>query len=294
MSFRVHALGVMSDFVPVTVPHGGLLLGRDGRWVAIGPQGLLHMRWLESAPRWDRHGRVVYASVADVLCALDARSGTIIWEQELRDAPALLAAHANGVDLWSDGVLRRYSRYGRLEQEVPGIGPATTLCSGMTRSWIGGPEGVRCIEESRIREVCTGDCGGLFASSSGAWAWIRGGPSSLVHDDGAPLQWPMPDVPLDAVRPAGADTFWLLRAGVAPSIVDRRQAVRWSWSGAARLSAADGRFAVVVDERVWLVGPTAPALLLPVPGPDAVLAGDGIYAVVAGDDTHLFLVEETP
>lgn len=297
MPFRVHGLGVLSGFVPAAPPRRGMMLGQDGRWVALGPAGLVHMRVLEGPVRWDGHGRRLYALLEDALYAMDARTGDVLWERALQRPAAALSAHAAGVDVVTDGAALRFSPTGVPIWAMSTEWRATDACSSVEGVWFGGPDGVWACDGRRVRELRRGACVGLFHAETGVWAFLEDARTRLIHDDGTSMEWDFPIAPSDVVQPATHDTFWLCRDGTTPRIVDRRQQQRWTWRGSVgehTRSVASGPFALVLSDGAWLVGPRAPDLALPAEVPDVACAGDGIFALTRGDDTQVFLVEDVP
>jgi hypothetical protein len=296
---RVHDVGVLEGFVPAAAPKDGMVLGSDGRWVALGPGGVLHARQPWRAPVWSRHGRMLYAAVGATLAGMDALTGDLLWTRELAEEATAMFAAPRAVHVATGGALVRFDHRGAASSEdanAAAAGRVTHLACLADVRWIGGVNGVWRSDASGARRIAQGVCRSLDVATGAARAVVDGaqGPQ-LVEDDGAPMVWPFFSASEGVAGPCGAEGWWILTEGRPPHVVDRQRRVRWGVRSAARLAAAsDACVICVTADAVVLTGPTAPPLRLPVDDPGAVtsvLAGDGMFLVVTAGATRGFVVE---
>jgi hypothetical protein len=306
MSVRVHDVGVLEGFVPAVAPRDGVVLGRDGRWLALGPDGLRFARVPAQAPIWARHGRILYAAVGPTLAALDALGGELLWTRELTsDATAIAAGAVEGrraVCIATRGRLAWFDPRGNalgVSALPEAIRQVTHLAWSEGARWIGCEDGLWRIDGPNVRRITHGTCRALHAAH-GAVRAVLDTPQGarLVEDDGAPMVWPFFGADEEGAgwpRPCGADGWWLCAPGSVPRVVDRQRRVRWEAGFVARLSgASEGCVTCVTQDAVVLTGPGLPPLRLPVEDPGAVadvLAGDGVHLVVSPGATRCFVVE---
>lgn len=296
---RVHDVGALEGFVPAAAPTDGMVLGKDGRWIALGPSGVLHARQPWRAPIWSRHGRMLYAAVGATLAGMDALTGDLLWTHELAEEATAVVAAPRAVYVAMDDVLMRFDHRGAASSEdaIPdAVGRVTHLACLADARWIGGTNGVWRSDTAGGRRIAQGTCRALDVANGAARAVVDGaqGPQ-LVEDDGAPMVWPFFSGAEGVSGPCGAEGWWILLDGRAPRVLDRQRRVRWGARFAARLAAAsDACVICVTGDAVVLTGPTAPPLRLPVDDPGAVtsvFAGDGVFLVVTGGATRGFVVE---